>query len=86
MPLCRRGGRQDACRIYEIDVIDRPISVERAVFLDGRVECPDCRAHVRPSGDTKAFVRTGARTPAAAWCSVCCSTRLYVMEPTSTTS
>ena len=72
--------------MYEIDVLDQPISVERAVFLAGHVECPDCRAHVRPTVGTKAFVRAGASIPAAAWCSVCCSTRLYVMEPTSITS
>ena len=81
MPLSRFGGPLDASRMHEINVLDRPISVERAVFLDGRVECPDCRAHVRPGVDTKAFVRAGASIPAGAWCSVCCSTRLYVMEP-----
>ena len=72
--------------MYEIDVLDRPISVARAVFLAGHVECPDCRAHVRPSVGTKALVRAGASIPAAAWCSVCCSTHLFVMESTSTTS
>ncbi len=70
--------------MYEIAYQAR--HVQRAAFLDGRVECPECRAYVRPSVDTKALVRSGASIPAAAWCSVCCSTRLYVMEPTSTTS
>ena len=85
-PLSCRAGDRDASCMYKIDVLDLPISVERAVFLAGHVECPDCRAHVRPSVGTKAFVRAGASIPAAAWCSVCCNTRLYVMEPTSTTS
>lgn len=81
MPLSGFRCQRDASSMYKIDVLDRPISVGRAQFLDGRVECPDCRAHVRPTFAVTELVRTGTSTPAAAWCSVCCSTHSYVMRP-----
>ncbi|MDQ2952532.1 MAG: hypothetical protein M3R54_09745 [Chloroflexota bacterium] len=70
--------------MYEI--VSHARQVPRIAFLEGRIECPDCRAHVRPSEVATALVLAGVSGPTAAWCSVCCSTRLYVMETTSTTS
>jgi hypothetical protein len=48
-------------------------SVPVVLLAEGRVECRTCRAHVR-------VIARGGHT-AAAWCSVCCSTSIYDIEP-----
>ena len=57
-----------------------PTSVPQSFFLDGRAECGECGAHVRPSTATRALVRISNPPRGTAWCSVCCTTTDYELE------
>lgn len=61
--------------------ITTSITVPRSVFLEGHAECQRCQAHVRPSTTTSAFVRLAQASMASAWCTVCCSTTSYILQP-----
>ena len=59
----------------------RPTPVQRSLFLDGQAECRTCRAHVRPTMVTSAFVRKASASAASAWCDVCSTTTDNHLEP-----
>ena len=74
--------RRSQSHTHVMDHLTRAESaVPRGLFLDGHAECRTCRAHVRPTPQTRAYVREAATPTAVAWCSVCCATNEYRLDP-----
>jgi hypothetical protein len=63
------------------ELTPRRVHVPRSLFLEGHAECRTCGAHVRPTAQTSAYVRAAGAPTAIAWCSVCCATNVYSLDP-----